>query len=361
MPTLAQFYRGGLRLSAEPGTRFRYGNHGFATLGQLVEDVSGQPLDRYFREHIFDPLGMTSSDLTRTDSIASRLATGYTLRSRGPRPVADRQMVTAGAASIYSTPADMARYIAALLGGGANRHGSVLEPSTVASMFAAQYQPDPRLPVLGLAFFRVDVAGHHCVDHQGIHPGFDSQILLAPDDGVGVIAFTNGTRLGALWLPDEVSGLLRHILGVPQEAIRRDVAQHPERWGELCGWYRLPGPLSDVRVRGMLGAGVEVFVRGGQLMLRALTPLPPLYRGFPLRPDDPTDPDVFRIDLSKHGLGSLRVVFSRTPDTEARWVHLDMMPLSMAMQSPARNPRLWARGAVGGAAATALALHRRRE
>ena len=32
-----------------------YTNHGFATLGQIVEDVSGQPLDRYLREHIFEP------------------------------------------------------------------------------------------------------------------------------------------------------------------------------------------------------------------------------------------------------------------------------------------------------------------
>jgi CubicO group peptidase (beta-lactamase class C family) len=61
LPTLAEFYRGGLRLVAEPGTRHTYSNHGFATLGQLVEDVSGTPLDRYFREHIFQPLGMADT------------------------------------------------------------------------------------------------------------------------------------------------------------------------------------------------------------------------------------------------------------------------------------------------------------
>src|SRR5215212_3257616 len=58
LPTLAEFYRGGLRLVAEPGTRHTYSNQGFATLGQIVEDVSGKSLDRYFREHIFEPLGM---------------------------------------------------------------------------------------------------------------------------------------------------------------------------------------------------------------------------------------------------------------------------------------------------------------
>ena len=60
VPTLAEYYRGGLRLAVEPGTIWAYTDHGFATLGQIVEDVSGEPLDRYLREHIFQPLGMAT-------------------------------------------------------------------------------------------------------------------------------------------------------------------------------------------------------------------------------------------------------------------------------------------------------------
>ncbi len=33
LPSLARYYRRGLRVEVEPGTRFTYGNHGFATLG----------------------------------------------------------------------------------------------------------------------------------------------------------------------------------------------------------------------------------------------------------------------------------------------------------------------------------------
>jgi CubicO group peptidase (beta-lactamase class C family) len=58
VPTLAEYYRGGLRLAVEPGMIWAYTDHGFATLGQIVEDVSGEPLDRYLREHIFQPLGI---------------------------------------------------------------------------------------------------------------------------------------------------------------------------------------------------------------------------------------------------------------------------------------------------------------
>jgi CubicO group peptidase (beta-lactamase class C family) len=57
VPKLAEYYQGGLRLAAEPGTIWTYTDHGFAILGQIVEDVSRQPLDRYFRERIFEPSG----------------------------------------------------------------------------------------------------------------------------------------------------------------------------------------------------------------------------------------------------------------------------------------------------------------
>jgi CubicO group peptidase (beta-lactamase class C family) len=45
VPPPAQYYGRGLRVGAEPGTRWRYTDHGFATLGQLVEDVTGRPFD----------------------------------------------------------------------------------------------------------------------------------------------------------------------------------------------------------------------------------------------------------------------------------------------------------------------------
>ncbi|HZS88058.1 MAG TPA: serine hydrolase domain-containing protein [Chloroflexota bacterium] len=361
LPTLAAYYGGGLRLLAEPGTRFRYNDHGFATLGQIVEDVSGTPFHHYLREHIFEPLGMADTDLLRSERVTSRLATGYTLRSTGARAVTDREWVTAGASSIYSTPRDMARYVATLLGGGANEHGSVLKPATLARMFEAHYQPDPRVPGIGLAFSRFNFGGHLAVEHGGILPGFNSQIFAAPDDGVGVMAFTNGARRAMLWLPGEVAGLLKQLLGVPDDVIRTDVPHHPAVWGDLCGWYQLPGPLTDLRARMMIGAGAEVLIRRGELTLRGLSPLPALYRGFPLHPDDEKDPYVFRMDLSAFGIGTARVVFSRDPAGRATGVHLDLMPLSLQKQPAAKNPRLWIAGALGAlaGATTATAIRRR--
>jgi CubicO group peptidase (beta-lactamase class C family) len=360
LPTLAEYYRGRLQLVAEPGTTHTYSNHGFATLGQLVQDVTGTPLDRWFRDRLFDPLAMVDTDLLRSERVRSRLATGYRVRSDGPHPVGDWDVVTPAAGSIYSTTSDMARYVAALLAGGTGEHGSILKPETLASMFAPHYQPDPRLPGMGLAFFRREVGGHLVVEHEGLVPGFSSQLTVAPDNGVGVLAFANGARGAAAWLGTEVSGLLRYLLGVPDERIRTDLPHHPELWGELCGWYGFRGSFRDVQRWFVLGA--EVFVRRGQLMLRALSPIPTLYRGLALHPDDNRDPSVFRVDLSHFGLGTVRVVFSRKPGVGATAVHLEFAPalLSFDKQPATKNPRSWAAGALGAVAAASTATAARR-
>jgi CubicO group peptidase (beta-lactamase class C family) len=360
VPALAEFYRGRLHQVAEPGTRHTYSNHNFATLGQIVEDISGAPLDRYVREHIFAPLGMAHTDLIRSDRVRARLATGYALRSGGPRPVGDRDLVTLGAGGVYSTTRDMARYVAALLGGGANDLGPVIKPETLASMFAPHYRPDPRLPGVGLAFFRHDLHGHPVVEHDGLMPGFSSQLSLAPEDGVGVVAFTNGARGAKAWLGAETSGLLRHVLGVADDVIRTDVAHRPEVWPDVCGWYAFRGSRRDIQKWFIEGAAV--FVHSGRLMIRPITPVPALLRGLPLYPDDDSDPYVFRVDLSAAGIGTSRVVFSREPGAAATSLHLDFAPLSFDRQPTIGNPRHWGTAALAAlaVATTATAVRRRR-
>jgi hypothetical protein len=302
---------------------------------------------------------MADTDLVRSVGVQSRLATGYQLRAGGPRPYPDYEVVTAGGAAAYSTPRDIARYLAALLGGGANEHGSVLKPETLAIMFAPQYQPDPRIPGVGLAFFRGSAGGRTVFEHQGVVPAFTSQIFLAPDDGIGLMAFTNGTTRGMFWLPVETDRLFHHLLGAPDKAIRTDLPHHPEIWANICGWYYLPGPLTDVRVRGMIGAGFEVFVRRGQLFCRCLSPVFPLLKGFALHPDDPEDPYVFRGDLGEFDL-TLRLVFSQTRGEGTTAVHLDLMPVSAHKQRSATNPRRWAGAALLARGATAIAGRVRR-
>jgi CubicO group peptidase (beta-lactamase class C family) len=324
LPALADYYASGLDVVVQPGTAFAYSNHGFAALGQVVEDVSGLRLDRYLREHVFGPAGMTSTGLVRSAPIAERLATGYAFRSSGPRPVPDRDWIGAGAGGAYSSLRDLVRYVLVLLGGAQAEHGPILRGSTLAAMLQRQHQTDSRLPAMGLGFFLRDVGPHAVVGHDGILPGFNSHLSLVPDAGLGLIALTNGSHGAMRWLPGEMDGLMRQLLDAAPEGLRRDIPHRPAVWDEVIGRYVLPPRIADLRGRLLLGDGLEIFVSGGRPMLRVRMPFPSVWRGAELHPDDPNDPLVFRVDLSAFGIGLVRLCFRRERDTGRMLLHTDL-------------------------------------
>src|SRR4029079_6858271 len=50
---------GAVPLDSQPATWWRYsGAAGFDVLGRIVEIASGQPLDQFLKQRLFDPLGM---------------------------------------------------------------------------------------------------------------------------------------------------------------------------------------------------------------------------------------------------------------------------------------------------------------
>lgn len=132
---------------------------------------------------------MEHTDLVRSERVCSGLASGYVLRSGGLKRVGDHEVPTPGGGGVYSTGADMARYLAALL--DMDAHRSVLKPETARSMFQPHFRPDPRIPGMGLAFEPSDEGGYHTVRKGGTLSGFLSAIALAPDQGMGVAVLTN--------------------------------------------------------------------------------------------------------------------------------------------------------------------------
>lgn len=159
----------------------------------------------------------------------------------------------------------------------------------------------------------------------------------------------------------ETERLLGDLIGASGDGIRTDVPQRPEIWNDLCGWYKPRAQRTDLQAWSMLGAGVEVGVRRGRLILRTLSPIPALYRGLPLHPDNREDPYVFRIDLSRYGIGTVKVVFSRDAAGATTGVHFDGILLSAEKRPANKNPRLWITWGLGGlAGATTVGVVRRR-
>ena len=184
-------------------------------------------------------------------------------------------------------------------------------------------------------------------------------MALALEDGIGVFVLSNTGGLSNRGAPAPLaSALLRCVLSLPDQAIQTSIPAHPEVWSELCGCYSPdPGPVTNLFARALFGAGAEVTVRGGHLMLKPLTPIPAMRRGMRLYPDDPGDPRVFRVEFPEFGY-SLRVVFSDGPEDEMTATRLLIDLFSFHKRPDIRNPRRWVNG-VAAAGAVALAIRHR--
>jgi len=133
-----------LPLSFEPGTKWQYSNVGLATLGRIVEVVSGQPYDQFLAERIFAPLGMKDTFFFVTPDEESRVATIYT-DEKGVLKNAGVGLNRKGEAKypapeggLYSTAGDLARFYQMMLNKGALDGKRILSQAGVQLMTTVQ-------------------------------------------------------------------------------------------------------------------------------------------------------------------------------------------------------------------------------
>ncbi len=125
-------------LMFDPGERWQYGTS-IDWVGRIVEQVSGEPLDGYFRKHIFDPLGMHDTAFVIAPEQRAREASSHRRGHDGSlEPQAmegqSRRQSFSGGGGIYSTAPDYLTFIRMLLRGGALDGTRILRPETVALM-----------------------------------------------------------------------------------------------------------------------------------------------------------------------------------------------------------------------------------
>jgi CubicO group peptidase (beta-lactamase class C family) len=134
---------GALPLHGQPGESWQYG-FSLDVLGRLVEVVSGEPLDRFMAERIFEPLKMTDTAFFLPPEKAPRLATVYSLDKQGLTRGDQGDYVTgprkcfSGGAGLLSTVNDYGRFLQMLLNDGELNGVRLLSPTTVRLMHTNQ-------------------------------------------------------------------------------------------------------------------------------------------------------------------------------------------------------------------------------
>jgi CubicO group peptidase (beta-lactamase class C family) len=144
--TLAQYIPrlGGTALEFQPGSRWAYSaGAGFETLGRLVEIASGLPLDQFFRQRIFDPLGMKDITFWPSDAQWPRVATVYARDAKGltkTTPANDtfgRNVYFRGSGGLFSTAEDYIPFGMMLANGGELGGKRLLSRKTVEMLRTA--------------------------------------------------------------------------------------------------------------------------------------------------------------------------------------------------------------------------------
>jgi CubicO group peptidase (beta-lactamase class C family) len=203
--------KAGVPLTRPAGTAYEYSNFGFAVLGRMIANVSGMPYRTYVERNLLQPLGMSASGFEVTQAPIERRALGYRWedgRWTAEPVMADGAFNAMGGLQVSAN--DYARYVSFLLSAWPAHDGADGGPVKRASVrmlaegvgFPAVVQ---RPGSTGAAAcrqaytygFGMRVA-QDCelgltVAHSGGYPGYGSFVLLMPDSGIGIFAFSNRT------------------------------------------------------------------------------------------------------------------------------------------------------------------------
>lgn len=186
-----------LEFGFEPGSAFGYSGEGYVYLQRVVEAQTGLPLEELIAREVFEPLGMTHSQMTWSEEDPPRLAIGHdesgTPRLRNPYGAE-------AAGSLLTTARDYARFALAML------TADGLEPSSVAAAWtpAIRMSGDERgfarpeevagKVGWGLGWGIQEVDDERLVWHWGDNEVFHAFVALRPVDRSGIVYFANSSN-----------------------------------------------------------------------------------------------------------------------------------------------------------------------
>ena len=133
---------GKLPLLYQPGTKWVYSLSADVT-GRLIEVLSGQPLDEYLAQQVFEPLGMTDTFFEVPESKVTRFGTNHMRDKSGELVVIDAPETSrfakpvtffSGGGGLVGTAMDYLKFAQMLLNGGELNGTRLMSPRTISLM-----------------------------------------------------------------------------------------------------------------------------------------------------------------------------------------------------------------------------------
>jgi len=199
-----------------PGTSWEYSNTNFVLLGAVIRRVTGQFYGDFLQQHVFGPLGMTSTRIISEADIIPNRAAGYQLvkgELKNQDWVSPTLNTTADGA-LYFNVLDLAKWDGALYGERLLRRSSLDQMWTIAKLKNGQ----PNSGRYGFGWFVDTVGTHRAIEHSGSWQGFEAYIARYVDDHITVVTLMNLGGVDPKPIAHAIAGLYLPALTPPPDS-----------------------------------------------------------------------------------------------------------------------------------------------
>jgi beta-N-acetylhexosaminidase len=187
-------------LECEPGTKVVYSDLGIILMAEIIQRLTGKPLDVLANENIFGPLGMKHSMYNPPKTIWPEIAPtefdGQLRHRMLQGEVHDENAFAIGGVSghagVFSTSPDLAVFCQMLLNGGVYAHQRILKRATIAEFTAPQALAQNARTLGWVVPTEGSSSGHYFSSHSYGHTGFTgTTVWIDPDRQLFVVLLTN--------------------------------------------------------------------------------------------------------------------------------------------------------------------------
>lgn len=237
---------------ARPGTEYHYFSPNYGTLARVVEVVSGVSFSRYMQDHVFAPLAMTNTfSVTTTSEVANsaegkqaarHLAKGHLVIFGIPTIYPEVDGYLGGSGGVISTAEDLAHYLILQANGGRYNHQVLVSPVSIDLMHTP---PKDIQTTYAMGWTASIQNGRRVLEHNGILSTYSADMVLLPEEGVGIALLYNVNSLptNAFAQPEIRNGLIALLTGQQPETSWMNV----RLWGFFTALLTLVGGGQAVR------------------------------------------------------------------------------------------------------------------
>lgn len=233
--TMLKMFKKGISFSNEPGVAYEYSNMGFAMLGYIIKQVSGQSYQSYITNNIWKPLGMNNTFWDYKKVPDSQLVRGYRwLREQYIEQPIEGDGAYGIMGGVLTSIEDFGKYMALHQAAyDVNLPKSaILKKSSLKEMhfpwnfnsmnnrgFTGASEPCTNVAFYGYGL-RIDKNCNQItsVGHSGGLPGFGSDWKILPNYGLGIVTFTNGTYGNAALMNNQILPFIVEKAGLSPHA-----------------------------------------------------------------------------------------------------------------------------------------------